>query len=159
MAKTLRACVHASGGHYEHRYALWLSICYSRPRIAPAIAEDCYILAVLYLFSHHRFFDVPGPIFAKLCHTTRCVLKYFISSMGVHMCPLKFEGRKTPISADLRTQNWHWSPPSPNVEKIRKSKTIVSICGYVRTSIPNMVGVSLPHPRNRLSPRCVGWGR
>jgi len=27
------------------------------------------------IFSVHRFFDVPGPIFAKLCHTTRYVLK------------------------------------------------------------------------------------
>ena len=61
---------------------------YSRPRIAPAIAEDCYILAVFYLFSHHRFFDVPGPIFAKLYHTTRCVLKY-LSPIWVFMCPLK----------------------------------------------------------------------
>ena len=25
------------------------------------------------------YFDVPGTIFAKLCHTTRYVLKYFIS--------------------------------------------------------------------------------
>jgi len=52
--------------------------CYSRPRIAPAIAENCYILAVLCLFSYHRIFDVPGLIFAKLCCTTRCVLKYSI---------------------------------------------------------------------------------
>ena len=51
------------------------------------------------------------------------------------------------------------SPAIPYVGKIRKSKTIVSISGYVRTSIPNMVGVPLPHPRNRLSPWCVGWGR
>jgi len=56
---------------------------------SPAIAEDCYILAVFYLFSHHRYFDAPGPMFAKLCHTTRFVLQYFISYTGVHMCPLK----------------------------------------------------------------------
>ena len=44
---------------------------------SPAIAEDCYILVVfLFLFfSVHQIFDVPGPIFAKLCHTTRYVLK------------------------------------------------------------------------------------
>jgi len=36
--------------------------------------EDCYILVVLF-FSIHRFFDVPGAIFAKLCHTTRYVRK------------------------------------------------------------------------------------
>ena len=52
---------------------------YSRQRIASAIAEDCYILVVLFIFylvfSVHQIFDVPGPIFAKLCHTTRYVLK------------------------------------------------------------------------------------
>ena len=37
-------------------------------------SEDCYILVVSFL-SVHRFFDVPGPIFAKLCQTTRYVLK------------------------------------------------------------------------------------
>jgi len=79
-------------------------------------------------FSHHGFFDVLGPIFAKLCHMTRCVLKYFISYMGVHMCPTL------------------WAPPFPNAGKIRKSKTIMSICGYVKTSIPNMVGVPSPTP-------------
>jgi len=30
---------------------------------------------LVYFFSVHRFFDVPGPIFAKLCHTTRYLLK------------------------------------------------------------------------------------
>jgi len=47
---------------------------------SPAIAEDCYILVMLFIFylvffSVHQIFDVPGPIFAKLCHTTRYVLK------------------------------------------------------------------------------------
>jgi len=56
------------------------------PAIAIAIAKtvlfwSCYFLV---FFSNHRFFDVPGPIFAKLCHTTRCILKYFITYMGVH---------------------------------------------------------------------------
>ena len=49
-----------------------------RPRIASAIAEDCYVFA--------RFFDVPGPIFVKLCLTTRYGLKYFMSYMVVHTC-------------------------------------------------------------------------
>jgi len=48
-------------------------------------SEDCYILVVLFIFylvfSVHRLFDVPGPIFATLCHTTQRVLKYFISYM------------------------------------------------------------------------------
>ena len=44
---------------------------------SPAIAEDCYILVVLFFlfFSVHQIFDIPGPIFAKLYHTTRYVLK------------------------------------------------------------------------------------
>jgi len=64
---------------------------YNRPHITPAIAEDCYILVVLFsfLFYHRRFFNVPRPIFAEVYHTTRCVLKYFISYVSVHMCPLK----------------------------------------------------------------------
>jgi len=50
---------------------------YSRPRIAPVIAEDCYILVVLSFkyFFRPPIFRPPGPIFAKLCHTTRYVLK------------------------------------------------------------------------------------
>ena len=40
-------------------------------------SDDCCVLVVLFLkfFSVHQIFDVPGPIFAKLCHTTRYVLK------------------------------------------------------------------------------------
>jgi len=51
---------------------------YSRPHIAVPIVEDCSILVVLcfiFIFCVHRFFNVPGLIFAKLCHTTRYVLK------------------------------------------------------------------------------------
>jgi len=33
-----------------------------------------HILVFIY-FSVHRFFDIPGPIFAKLCHITRYILK------------------------------------------------------------------------------------
>jgi len=58
---------------------------------ATATAEDCYILVVLLffiIFSVHQIFDVPGPIFAKLCHATQYVLKQFISYMGVRTCPL-----------------------------------------------------------------------
>ena len=51
------------------------------PAIAIAIARDCYILVVLFFFiflfffSVHQIFAVPGPIFTKLYHTTRYVLK------------------------------------------------------------------------------------
>jgi len=39
-------------------------------------SEDLYFGLVVYLFfSVHQIFDVPGPIFAKLCHTTRYALK------------------------------------------------------------------------------------
>ena len=61
------------------------------PTVATAIAGDYYILVVLfifYFFSVHQIFDIPGPIFAKLCHTMRHVLKYFISYRGVRTCPL-----------------------------------------------------------------------
>jgi len=54
------------------------------------IAEDCSILVVLFFFfSVHRFVDVPGPIFAKLCHSTRYVLKQSISyRMFIRASPL-----------------------------------------------------------------------
>ena len=56
------------------------------PAIAIAIARDCYILVVLFFFIFFYFyffyfffrppnFAVPGPIFTKLYHTTRYVLK------------------------------------------------------------------------------------
>jgi len=50
-----------------------------------------------------------------------------------------------------------WALPFPNAEKIRKSKTIRSICGYVRNKHG---GSPTTHPRNRLSPWSLGmWGR
>jgi len=70
--------------HKAHARANLILRCFSsRDRTllqSPAIAEDCYILVVLFFyffkfFSVHQIFDVPGPIFAKLCHTTRYVLK------------------------------------------------------------------------------------
>jgi len=50
------------------------------PRDRDSDSEDCYVLVVLFIFlfsffSVHRIFDVPWPISAKLCHTTRYVLK------------------------------------------------------------------------------------
>ena len=48
------------------------------PAIAGDCAGDCYILVVLVIsliFSVDQIFDVPGAIFAKICHTTRYVLK------------------------------------------------------------------------------------
>jgi len=76
-------------------------------------------------FSHHRFFDILGQIFAKPCHTTRCVLKYFISYMGVYTCPLKIWGAKTPNFCRFADPKYTlWAPPFPNAGKIRKSKTV-----------------------------------
>jgi len=71
-------------------------------------SEDCYILFVLFLqlFSTHRFFNVPEPIFSKLCHTTRYVLK-LIMHYGVFIyAPEKFWG-KNPIFASLQTRSRH----------------------------------------------------
>jgi len=98
-----------------------------------------------FIFFPTRFFDVPGPILAKLCHTTRCVLKYFISYMGVHTFPLKNpRGKKTIFCRFADPKSTRWALPFPNAGKMRKSKTIRSICGYVRTSIPNIVGFPPP---------------
>jgi len=123
-------------------------------------SEDCSILVTLFsfLFSHHRFFDIPGPIFAKLCHTTRCVLKYFIIYGCSYVPPKNLRGKKTPIFGDFRTQNRHIKPAIPNARNIGKSKTIGSVCGYVRTSIPNVVGV--PPPTSGIGcPLGVGVGQ
>ena len=71
-----------------------------------------YFGRVIYFFSIHRFFDIPGPIFAKLCYTTRCVLKYFVSYMGDPMCPLKnLRGEKTLILAIFGSKIDTLSPP------------------------------------------------
>jgi len=62
-------------GHKKKELTYFHSNC---RRIASALAED-YVLVVLFIFlfffSVYRIFDVPGPIFAKLCHTTRYVMK------------------------------------------------------------------------------------
>jgi len=54
------------------------------------------LLSSCRLFFHHRFFNVPGAIFAKLCRTMQCVLKYSVSYMGVHTCSLE-DFRGNPI--------------------------------------------------------------
>jgi len=39
-------------------------------------SKDCYILVVLFhLFPIHQFFNVPGPMFVKLCHIMQYVPK------------------------------------------------------------------------------------
>jgi len=58
--------------------------------------------------------------------------------------PNKFEGRKTPILPIFGPKIDTLTPPFPNAVKVGKSKTIMSIFGYVSMSILNMVGV--PHP-------------
>jgi len=45
------------------------------PAIAFAIKTVMLWSCYLFISSVHRFFDVPGPIFAKLCHKTRYVLQ------------------------------------------------------------------------------------
>jgi len=65
-------------GNWQDRYDSITVNC-SRPRLA----EDCYILLVLFFifFSSHRFFDVPEPepILAKRCHTTQYSPKLIVS--------------------------------------------------------------------------------
>jgi len=65
--------------------------------------SSCYL--VFLFFSVHQIFDVHGPIFAKICHTTRYVLKKFISHRDVRMCLLTNLRGKTLIFADFGTQN------------------------------------------------------
>ena len=60
------------------------------------------------------------------------------------MSPKKFEGQKTRIFLDFRTQNPDFEHRHSLMRNVGKSKTIVSICGYVSTSIPIPEGV--PHP-------------
>jgi len=113
---------------------------------------------IFFYFPPH-IFRRPWADFCKILHTMQCVLKYLISYMGVHVCPLKhLRGKKPNICRFADPKSTIWAPSFPTVGKIRKPKTIGSICGYVRTSIPNTVRVPPPHPRNRLSPWCVGWG-
>ena len=81
---------------FEEKFAN-SNVFYSRPRIALAIVEDCYILLVLFLSSSvHRFFDVSVPIFAKLCYTMRYVSK-LTPSCG-YPYPLKIDNRKPQFS-------------------------------------------------------------
>jgi len=71
---------------------------HNRPHITLAITEYSYILLVLFLFSIHRFVDVPEPYFCEtlphymVCYETDYVL------WGVHTCPIKSEGQKTQFS-------------------------------------------------------------
>jgi len=48
--------------------------------------------------SHTTDFSMSLGRFSRNCHTTRCVLKYSIFYIGVHMCPQKnLRGEKVPF--------------------------------------------------------------
>ena len=68
-------------------------------RIAPPIAEDCYILAVFYLFSHHRFFDRhPWADFREtLPHDVVCPEIFYLLYVCTYVPHKTFEGRKPPF--------------------------------------------------------------
>jgi len=58
------------------------------------------------------------------------------------MCPLLFDGRKTQIFGNLQTQIRQFFLVSSfhNETEVGKSKTIGSISGEARTSVPNTAG-------------------
>jgi len=90
---------------------------------------------------------------------TRRVVSWNIRSpiMGVHTCRLKIWGAKTHnFSRFLDQKSAFWALPFPNAGKIGKSKTIGSIGGHVRTSIPNMVGFH--HPTSEIGCPLGVWG-
>jgi len=113
------------------RFYLFFNVYY----IYDIIISCCWALVFI---SNHIFFEIPDPIFAKLCHTTQYVLKLITSYMGVYMCPLKIWRAKTlNFRRFANPKSTLWTPTFPNAGKIEKSKTIVSICGccWARTSI------------------------
>jgi len=120
-----------------------------------------YILAVFYLFLFPTTdFQRPWTDFCETFpHDAACPEIFHLLYGGSHV-PLKHLRSKNPQFLPICGPKIDTlSPAIPYCGENQKSKTIGSICGYVRTSILNMVGVPPPHLRNRLSPRCVGWGR
>jgi len=74
-----------------------VSVNYSRPHIAPAVAEDCYILAVFYLFLFPTtyFSTSLGRFLQNFAHDAVCP-EIFDLLYGCSCVPLKtFEGQKT----------------------------------------------------------------
>ena len=67
------------------------------------------------------------------------------------MPPKNLRGEKSQFLAIFGPKIDTLSPAIPNARKIGKSKTIGLICGYVRMSIPNMVG---PPPTCEVGCRC-----
>ena len=73
----------------------------------------CFSRAIFFnffnFFSVHWFFDVPEPILAKLCRTTRYVLKYSTSYRGVHTWSLtNLRGEKLQFSPICGPINRHF---------------------------------------------------
>jgi len=57
-------------------FMLWFVVLVTVARDRDSDSERLlYFGRVIYFFSVHQIFDIPGPIFAKICHTTRYVLK------------------------------------------------------------------------------------
>jgi len=68
--------------------------------------------------------------------------------------PKTLRGEKPQFWATFGPKIDTLNPAIPNAGKIGKSKTIMSICGYVSTSIPNMVGSPYPPLRSAVSFVC-----
>ena len=131
---------------------------YRRPRIAAAIAEDCmlYFGRVLSFFPTQIFRRPWADFCETLPHDAVCSEIFYLLYGCSYVPPKNLRGENPQFSPICGPKIDNLSLAISQCGKIRKSKTIGSICGCVWTSIPNMAGVPLPHHRNRLSPWCMG---
>jgi len=74
-------------------------------------SEDCYILTVLFFLFPPQICRRPWADFREtLLHDAMCPEIFDLLHGCSYVPPKKIEGRKTPIFADLRTQNRHFEP-------------------------------------------------
>jgi len=123
--------------------------------IAIAIAKTVLFWSCYFIFFPPQIFRHPWADFRETLPHDGCVLKYFISYVGVHTCHLKMDGRKPQFWRFSYPKSTLWAPPFPSAKKIWKSKTIGSICGYVRTPCQTWWGPPA-HLWDRLSHWCGG---
>ena len=84
-------------------------------------------------------FSTPELIFMKRCHTMQYVLKYVLWKCS-YVPPKNLRG-ENPNLCQFADFEPHHACLATEIEKF---KTIGSICGWAKTSVPNTVGIPSP---------------
>ena len=107
----------------------------------------CYLFTYFYFLVFFRppIFRRPWADFREtLPHDAVCSEILHPLYRCSYVPPKNLRGEKPKFWPICGPKSTLWAPPFPNAGKIGKCKTIESVYGYARTSIPNVEGILSP---------------